>query len=188
MARVFFLDGLRGFASLIVVFHHMGLSYLPTILYGTVGDFFIYKIWVFTPLNLVYAGKLSVTIFFVLSGFVLSYNFFLTGYSVPIYANIIKRYIRLVIPIFFAVLIVFCCLESDLYLNKEIGIIANSSEVKHPSYNFSPSIIDAGKCIIFGALFTGSVSYLPPLWTMKYEFFGSCLIFFPDFLFQKIRE
>lgn len=75
-ARLVSLDGLRGVAALIVVFHHASLMYQPfaaTYLGGDVPVPGSAAWWLsHSPLKLLTAGPESVIIFFVLSGFVLT--------------------------------------------------------------------------------------------------------------------
>jgi len=65
------LDSLRGLAALSVVVNHF-LNILPGI-FDNPNDFWFLK---YTPLHLFWAGHEAVIFFFVLSGFVLSLQFF----------------------------------------------------------------------------------------------------------------
>lgn len=67
------LDSLRGVAALVVVFSHV-LGVLPSLdNYDSANSF--EKVLIYSPLHLVWAGTEAVTLFFVLSGFVLSLPF-----------------------------------------------------------------------------------------------------------------
>jgi peptidoglycan/LPS O-acetylase OafA/YrhL len=113
MRRVGELDSVRGIAALIVVFHHctnalferwnfplftgVGLLH-PHSLVG-LGAWFLA-----TPLRLVIAGPSAVSIFFVLSGFVLTLP--IVSHRQPPYRDyLIKRFFRLYIPFATAVLL-----------------------------------------------------------------------------------
>ncbi|MCW2622743.1 MAG: hypothetical protein JWL64_2345 [Frankiales bacterium] len=107
--RVASLDGLRGIAALVVVLHHCLLMTpgLADAYRGIPGyaDWFTY-----TPLHLVWAGGEAVTVFFVLSGFVLTLPFL--GPAAPSLRSYLgQRIIRLYVPVWaalaFAVLLVY---------------------------------------------------------------------------------
>ena len=84
--RIVKLDGLRGFCSLMVVFYHYPQSFLPDIIYS---NFFIRESWSF------------VDFFFVLSGFVISYNYSTLSNTNDFWLYIKKRFIRLYPLLFF---------------------------------------------------------------------------------------
>ncbi len=103
--RYIYLDGLRGVSALIVVLVH-GIIAFDFALYtglneNSLTDWDI-PISAF-PFLLPMAGNYSVCIFFVLSGFVLSHSFRNT--RLGSLALIVKRYIRLTLPILVACLL-----------------------------------------------------------------------------------
>ena len=84
--RIHKLDGLRGFCSLMVVFYHYPQSFLPDFIFR---NFFIRESWSF------------VDFFFVLSGFVISYNYSTLSNPNDFWLYIKKRIIRLYPLLFF---------------------------------------------------------------------------------------
>ena len=78
--RIEKLDGLRGFCSLMVVLYHYPRSFLPEFIFS---NSFIRESWSF------------VDFFFVLSGFVISYNYSTLSSSNDFWLYIKKRFIRL---------------------------------------------------------------------------------------------
>ena len=87
------LDGLRGIAAIVVVFHHFLCAFLPQFVPGLTD----HTSWlVDTPLGLLVNGHFSVYIFFVLSGFVVARA--AVKSSDPFYVNIPLRYLRLALP------------------------------------------------------------------------------------------
>src|SRR6201995_3858781 len=73
-ARLRALDGLRGAAALIVLFHHAAMTWAPlAVLYfhAHAPVPFLALLVAYTPLHLLWAGSEAVIVFFVLSGFVL---------------------------------------------------------------------------------------------------------------------
>jgi peptidoglycan/LPS O-acetylase OafA/YrhL len=157
------LEGLRGIAAFaVVVFHFLGLFYPPL----RIPDEHSNKLVQFiakSPLNVFYSGSFAVSVFFVLSGFVLSYKFFKTKDREIIISTALKRYLRLAIPITFSILIVYIC--SKIY----------------PGYAFSaaqdPKILAALYEGLIRCFLAPSTKYNPVIWTMHYELLGSFMVF-----------
>src|SRR6185437_7755900 len=88
------LDGLRGIAALTVVFFHFFSAYVPKLLPEQVAD----PWWGSdTPLALFYNGGFAVSVFFVLSGFVIANS--ASKRHLPILFNLLSRYFRLAMPV-----------------------------------------------------------------------------------------
>src|SRR5262245_59292762 len=113
--RVEFLDGMRGWASLMVVFAHL----LPCFLAITTP---MYR----QPyLTFISDGTLAVYIFFVLSGFALSIRFLQTGSSrIPVELAL-RRYPRLTLPIFASCAIAFVLMKLHLFYNVAAAVPAH---------------------------------------------------------------
>ncbi|WNB93905.1 acyltransferase [Bacillus sp. NEB1478] len=93
---------MRGLASLSVFFGHMYLMFNET--------FFSKLIFEFGLLRGVIAGSEAVTLFFVLSGFVLSLPFYINkNFNYGKYA--IKRFFRIYVPYIIAIIFAFICRE-----------------------------------------------------------------------------
>ncbi len=86
------------------------------------------------------------------------------------------RYLRLNIPIFFAISISYVVYVSGLYLNVHAADMSGSTEWLK---NFFPSGIllsDAVKESVFQSIIFGNSALIPPLWTLKIEFIGSLYV------------
>lgn len=170
--KVKYLEGLRGFAAFIVVIFHFLGTFYPSSIYGTINNIFTYKklelIFVSTPLNVMFNGNFAVCIFFVLSGFVLSMKFFETKNEEVIVKSAIKRYFRLVIPVFVSVILFLICFS--IFEKTDINIL---------------SAVYEG---LYGSFFTHEVHYNVVLWTMTFEFFGSFLVFLFCSIFGKSKN
>lgn len=164
--RVFFLDGIRGWAALIVVFCHLYQSWLYPPGKYPYSDFFYH-----TPFRLSVDGASAVAMFFLLSGFALSYSFFSNNAKQALISAAQFRYFRLTIPIFFSVLLAYIFIKLGLMYTHQaaVGVYMNDiSFIGILKYSFFK---------IFYASITQHYDYGPQLWTLSIEFFGSLLVF-----------
>ena len=153
--KVEYLDGLRGIAALVVVFAHFKELVLPdTSLEGT-------------PLMPLVASSLAVLIFFVHSGFVLSWKYLNSPDHRVLVSMAARRAFRLGIPVAASV--------SFSFFLMRLGFM--SSEALHGLYDFAPTFTSAVEDSLGGALILGSVRYNGALWTMPVELFCSYLVF-----------
>lgn len=177
-------DGLRGIASLSVVTCHYFISFFPlgfTHLYpGSAGsnaaESKLTMILNLPVLSLLWNGNLAVSIFFVLSGYVLTKSFFTSGDIDIIRVRAAKRYFRFVLPVLASVIFSWAVLSSGYGHWKEAALISGSSWLGQ-FWTFEPNIINAFKDGVYGTILNGFSTYNPTLWTMKIEIFGSFLVF-----------
>jgi len=168
--RVEYLDGLRGFAALVVLIGHSWLVFSEPISSVHLGD----GIGALPGLLLKVIGLLSnsnsaVCIFFLLSGYVMAD--FARGTSLSFPAQLVRRYIRLAVPILITSTGAYLLLRFGLFRNAESARIFGAWAGQW--YQFEP----AGQSMVYEALvgtFTqGSDAYNPNLWTMHPELLGS---------------
>jgi len=175
--RVDFLDGVRGWAALMVVFFHLMIRVLgnTTPLYKTRYFAFITD------------GHFAVFTFFVLSGFALSITFIKRPQQVSIPLAAITRYLRLLIPIVLTSFMAYGLMKAGLIFNLQIMELANAKAWLGEIYNFEASFPRLLKFCFFDAFFHHKVptSYNIVLWTMSTEYAGSLLIYLSVGLFRK---
>lgn len=161
--RIEYLDGLRGIAAFMVFLGH----YIP--LYIRVAFLITFAFII---------RDFSVCIFFVLSGFVLTFSFFFTANHEKLVSGAVRRYIRLLIPILFLLSVTYALIYPgpsnliDLYSLKEM--------------------LSEG---FWGVFLQGQTAYAPEvreytgvLWTITIEFIGSFLVFSFAALFGQLRN
>jgi peptidoglycan/LPS O-acetylase OafA/YrhL len=183
-SKILYLDGLRGIASIIVVFSHLVNGFYPHMAIDLDGDRAI------TIVDLLWSGNFSVCIFFVLSGFVLTNRFFKSLNPANFYLLVIKRYFRLVIPVFITVLIAYLLYKMSFNYNSEASIITESpwldSIYNLDHYKYAQNFTYFLYVGLVGGVFIGENLYDTSLWTLNFEFWGSFLIFILCFIIKPI--
>lgn len=175
--KIVYLDGVRGLAACIVVVCHFFQVFLPSVFEGRpeMAHFAFEGAAARTPINLLFNGNFSVCLFFVLSGYVLSYRYFQTKDRLHVYSSAARRYFRLAIPAVLSVVLAYLAIIGGFGFYDDIQGITLSSMP-------DPFAADTGvwammKESLFHTFFAYGSQYNPVLWTMTYELFGSFLIF-----------
>lgn len=177
--RLAFLEGLRGIAALIVLIHHLLLAFWPTVYFGTHEtahhqlDIWTYNYSALT--GFLHSGTFSVALFFVLSGYVLTFRYSSEGNTKLIQSLAIKRYFRLAIPALGSILIAYFLMKLGLMYNQEAVSITQSVWLGW-YYHFSPNFFNALYEGFVGVLLEGHSSYNSSLWTLPIEFFASFFV------------
>ncbi len=174
------LDGLRAFAAIIVVIHHYILGFLPAMYNGNlteahIGNGAVESYLASSPLGIFYAGNFAVCVFYVLSGFVLSYKFFKTQDREILSSAAVRRYFRLILPIFAVVFLAYLGMKFGLFFNKEVSAVSGSTWWFASQWNFEASFLHMLKSTFYGVFFQYDASYNTALWMITYEFLGSFL-------------
>jgi peptidoglycan/LPS O-acetylase OafA/YrhL len=158
------LEALRGVAAVIVLFHHFLLVVAPRLHGRNFPDDPIALVR--TPLFALVNGSAAVAIFFVLSGFVLTFHAMEKRDWGQLLAGVAKRWPRLV-P-----LVALVNVLSAIFLM--LGLYHDHSWFGASIFKPGTSVI--GSALIegvFSTFFTGSTHFNAALWTMHYELFGS---------------
>ena len=190
MKKITYLDGIRGLSAFVVIFHHFVLAFYPALFFGInatshiTGGFEIFASG--STLNIFYNGNFAVCIFFVLSGFVLSYKFFVQGDGEALRASAIKRYFRLLLPVVLAVCSAYFLMKFSLFYNQQAGSLAQSGWLQG-FWNFQPNFLDALNQSFVGTFIYGAFNYDNVIWTISYEFMGAFLILGFLALFGKMK-
>lgn len=179
MKKLEYLDGLRGLAAVVVTIAHFFQIYYPAIFNGDINAIHtqngIENIIYNTPLNLILNANFSVCIFFVLSGYVLSIKFFKYRKKEVIISSAVRRYFRLVVPIAASLVIAHILMNTNSFFLKDIINISQTDVIDRYSINYGfLTILKQG---FFEVFFFDVETYNAALWTIKYEFIGSFIIF-----------
>jgi peptidoglycan/LPS O-acetylase OafA/YrhL len=170
--RINYLDGLRGWAALIVCMGHTALTFTydvpkqPQFLKNIQDGHF----------RILLDGGLSVKIFFVLSGAVLSMAFIKTHDFRKLSAIVIKRIPRLGIPIFAMALISHILMKIGLMYNFAAIEVLEKNTWLSWCYNFDSSIFKVVGYTFLSTFFGSGNAYSTALWTMPHEMLGSIFV------------
>ncbi len=160
--RLHFLDGLRGWGAVVVVFYHAFVDGFPAAPSASA------HLWRVPFFN----GGLAVGTFFLLSGLALSTAYVRTQDGAALARLAIGRYFRLALPIAAACTIVFVLMKT--------GAISPSQDGRFAGFlAFDPSVADLLYFSFWGTFFDYSpkTTFIPPLWTMPIELIGSFMVF-----------
>jgi peptidoglycan/LPS O-acetylase OafA/YrhL len=170
--RIASLDGLRGVAAIIVVCYHFLAAFLPSLSPEQTDHPF----WLAdTPLGILINGPFAVSVFFVLSGFVVAQA--AAKRRDPVYVNLPLRYLRLAVPATASVIFAWCLLtlmpNAAANLNSVIshGWLSSTYQTQIPDL---PTAFYEGLIGIFAA---GGSLFNNALWTMRIELIGSFAIY-----------
>jgi len=187
--RIGYLDGLRGLAAFSVYIFHFVIAFLPFIYFKDINliQFNVEKIVVGTPLYYLIDGGVMVSIFFVLSGFVLAKVSNTVKNIEELIPMLLKRYLRLAIPVLVSTLLIFVLFSNGFFSNIEATSITFSYGWLGAFYSFKPSLDAALFEGTIGALFLNQSSYNPALWTIYFELLGSVLVISFVILLKRFR-
>lgn len=100
--KLSYLDSLRGIAALIVFFYHFSNLFMP--------------LDIELPfLSIICSGEFAVSIFFVLSSYVLYRPYFKTKLQDKIVSGVCRRYLRLMIPVLSNLIIIYFFIKLNLF-------------------------------------------------------------------------
>lgn len=179
--RIIRLETCRGLAALIVVFTHIIVGFAPSVsgvLEGTKTSASLVGTVPFVFIN----GTAAVAFFFVMSGYVLTARFFEQPDHNYMMVSMLKRLPRLALLTTMATTISAILWVLHLYHFKEASEITGSTWLQDGANAVFPANFHASfpAATLQGAWLTfvsGDDYYDTSLWTMRYEFYGSMLVF-----------
>jgi peptidoglycan/LPS O-acetylase OafA/YrhL len=188
--KIGYLEGLRGIAALSVVVHHYFCAFYPALIFGSIAAVHLTSLepaLAASPVSAVFNGAFAVSIFFVLSGYVLPHRYFRTQDRENLSSSAMRRYIRLAVPILFTSLIVLVLMSQNFYFNVPAGTVTRSGWLMNQT-QFTPGLTDVIEQSLWGSLTLGQGSYNTVLWTMTVEFLGSFLVLSFAALFGNLKN
>jgi len=192
--RITHLDGLRGILALVVFVYHFFYCLAPQfILGGTYNEvisknYTLLKTIAYTPLNLFYNGGMAVNFFFVLSAYVLSYNYFSNNKLNPIRKNLLKRYFRLAIPVLASCVFIYLLHICNLFYKSPFPVIDVNKNWLNGLFPDKFDFLELIKYALVNVFFDDNASYNSVLWTMSIELTGSILVFVSLLATHKLKS
>lgn len=177
-----YLEGVRGAAAFMVVLFHFIMVFYPAMMTGQPGDSHhpVELLFATTPLFSLYSGTFFVALFFVLSGFVLSYRFLVEKKREIVFSSACRRYLRLAYPVLFTTAF-YCLLILGGMLSMDEGnrlaLVTHSKYIIN-LFNYTPSLggmLHDVLLRLFFIFYENKYNYA--LWTMGFEFIGSFLLY-----------
>lgn len=189
-------EGIRGLAAVAVLLGHLIVAFWPPMYFpaqGIPADYPGWARWVAnSPLRVLYDSQFAVSLFFILSGFVLSLAFFRKpGYEVVASAAA-RRYPRLMLPTLFSVVVAYLVAAGGGMHGAAAGALLDT----HPLpkawvsnfYNDPPVARVALRQTLWDTFFVnGANAYNANVWTMSVELPGSFLVYAFVAMFGTLR-
>jgi peptidoglycan/LPS O-acetylase OafA/YrhL len=171
-SRLDHLDGLRGTAAVVVVAFHVMSALTPWLVKGLQSD----AAWIaYSPVAVFWNGAFAVSVFFVLSGFVVT-NATLRK-SDPLWIDVVIRYLRLSVPATLSTLFAWFLLN---LFPGEANKLHDLTRSRWLEWTFQDQIPGAANAVYSGLIdvFLNGGSYFNnALLTMRPEFIGSLMCF-----------
>jgi peptidoglycan/LPS O-acetylase OafA/YrhL len=177
------LEGLRGLACLNVVIAHFMFTFMPyasRFLYpeGEIVQRFPIEQWLAKPyFSVFYNGTFPVSIFFVMSGWVLTAPFVAQGASRSPMRAALKRYPRLVLPAATAILLAWLLYRAGAMGTSRAIEVGFAGWLRDNYAHDVPLFPGLLMNMFVGAPVNGEASWNTPLWTLRIELLAPLLIF-----------
>lgn len=180
------MEAVRGLGAMAVVLSHLSNAFYPGLAFGKYTSL-AGRIASTTPFPVLFDGAFAVTLFFTLSGFVLSLSYLRTGSMRVLESAAVRRCIRLMVPVAASILMAWALLASHAMANQPVAALLGQSKdtwlANH--YDFPPSLADALKQAVaatfhdvrYHASSTRNLGYNSSCWTMPIELLGSYVVF-----------
>ncbi|WJZ70095.1 acyltransferase [Pantoea phage PA-1] len=172
--KIDYLDGMRGIAAVFVIFSHCFLWFAPQMHTGIDLHGLKEKLIFNSPFTFFFKGGSAVTLFFVLSGYVLAKSCMPSNNpSEYILCAAKRRYIRLGIPVFASIVISYLLTQMGAFRAESLGSYSALSHKYVEQLPFIHFIFDS----LIGGMIYGNGEFNYVLWTINIEFFGSLFVY-----------
>ncbi|MDR3406606.1 MAG: acyltransferase [Chthoniobacter sp.] len=186
-------EGLRGLAAVMVVLWHLRWTFWATSTKDMAHSFAAtmpHFLWrpLLAIIEGLHNGTFAVFLFWIMSAFVLSLQFFRRAHEGTTRAHdyledaFLRRYVRLLVPVFASVVFAYALHAAHLMRNADLAHVLGepyASGWLARWYAFSPSLFGALKSAVWDTFFAydPASTYNNVLWTMEMEFYGSLFLF-----------
>lgn len=176
IGRIAYFDGIRGIASILVVFCHLACVFLPNLYFYENATSKFYRFFFNTPLNVLTNGEFAVQCFFVLSGFLIARKMYALKQNNAKPFSPVKTYFKFVKIVFPAILLAAFLMRVGLMFHLQAAELNSELDFVLGYNNFTPTFLSAFFTEPFYRVFVSGSNYVGPFWTIRYEFYGTFLI------------
>jgi peptidoglycan/LPS O-acetylase OafA/YrhL len=181
--RLPYLDGLKGLAIIAVVFLHYADGFYPSLEDPSTNS--LHQFIAESPVRLIYNGFFSVFIFFLISSYIIGYQYFHDKKSFPLIPSIFKRYLRLVFVVLVTSTIAYLLLKFSLFRHLVLTPITHGYFQYY--YTFPADFLSMLYSSFVSTFIFGANPYNIPLWFLTQEFIGSSIVFCVLYFFGKTQ-
>ena len=135
------------------------------------GHVFLDRLFIQSPFRIMTFGNMAVCIFLMLSGTLAAMKIYRGG-TVSWGTEMIKRYLRMAVPVFGTHLLVYFLFHLNLFRTGEAAFLMGNDWLGC-YYRVAPSLWNVVKNSFITSVFSGDSSLYGPLWMMNYIFFGT---------------
>ncbi|KAF3798768.1 hypothetical protein GCG54_00008223 [Colletotrichum gloeosporioides] len=198
LSHTAYLDGLRGVAAFVVYIFHFSYLWFPDLAWGY--GFEGHRMFLQMPIiRALHSGRASVTVFFVISGFVLTLKTLTMIHNgkgdqalTVLAGSAFRRPLRLYLPIFAATFIIALLVYGGNFVRDPSGASIPprgetlNDQLQHWFWS-TVNLMNPFRPIINRENMKGS-EYDGHLWTIPVEFKGSLLVFFLLLIFARTKR
>lgn len=170
-SRIDSLDGLRGIAAVVVLLSHLMLAFAPVadreFAHDGPGGHLVVDVLVFSPLHVFWDGQAAVTVFFVLSGLVLTLPVIRAEPRYRWGAYLRSRPVRIYLPVIAAVVVAAVMM---------LAVDRSASSLESSRYALYDEPLEARTLAQEMLLVTTTPSIVPSLWSLVWEIQFSLLL------------
>ncbi len=186
--RIAYIDGLRGLACIFVFINHFLMAFFPASYLGTDAvshfDLGIEAWYAQAPISSVTNGNFWVCVFFVVSAFVISFGIMKRSeedaeqYRTYLAKSFIKRYPRLMLPVFLVCVMILLLSWAGLFFNNSAAAITGSS-LMLGRYEYRLSLKDLFSSALVKIWLFSDETFSNSFWMLTTLFLGgfiSCIL------------
>ena len=197
--RITYIDGMRGLAAMAVLSAHViGAFYpvliptpqvLPLPLNELASYLLLIRRIIFTPLTIFYNGFSAVTLFLLLSGYVIYNSCVYNKDKTHLTPSVFKRYFRLTIPTLFSCLLSYSLLKFSLFANFNASQVSQSPWLSN-YFVCESNFLAMIKFVFYDQYFNNNFEelrcYNTVLWMMGSMLLGSLLVYAFYVVFNRV--
>lgn len=189
--RIEWLDGIKGISCLMLFVLHFFLGFYPAYHFGEAQESHLngFEIWLLnSPLNMLFAGNIFVALFCMISGLVLALQVMnMKNPLEKIPGVVIKRYLRLMLPVVPVGLCVWIACRFDLFYNIEAVQYTLSGWLTQ--FYYEPMSLGSVLGAVFVKIwFYGDDSISTAYWMLSQMFYGSFLAIILGTIYWKFKK